>query len=283
MISVIVPVYNVEDYLHVCLNSILNQTFQDFEIICIDDESTDSSSEILEYFASKDSRIKILRNEGNIGLGPSRNRGKPIVFYEEEKSFGRERYYDAEFMDKFDHKVFDHWDLDKTKLFDIPIAVWNKLYLKSFLDENNIRFPDEDYIHEDNPFSCRVMTRAKRISFINKYFYTRRRRPNSLMTLNDDRLFDNIAIVRLVLDVFMEDVEIYEYYKKEVLTYIFKTVLNWKYHQIEDQYKERFFSEVQGVFRSFIEDYGLYNDIKDNVDNDILEFFKFEDIVSEML
>ena len=77
--------------------------------------------------------------------------------------------------------------------------------------------------------------------------------------------------------------EIYEYYKKEVLTYIFKTVLNWKYHQIEDQYKERFFSEVQGVFRSFIEDYGLYNDIKDNVDNDILEFFKFEDIVSEML
>lgn len=323
MISVIVPVYNVEDYLHVCLNSILNQTFQDFEILCIDDVSTDSSSEILEYFAGKDSRIKILRNEKNIGLGPSRNRGldaakgkyvifldsddwysldaletlfnqaeknnldmvmgKPIVFYEEEKSFGRERYYDAEFMDKFDHKVFDHWDLDKTRLFDIPIAVWNKLYLKSFLDENNIRFPDEDYIHEDNPFSCRVMTHAKRISFINKYFYNRRRRPGSLMALNDDRLFDNIAIVRLVLDVFMEDAELYEYYKKEVLTYIFKTVLNWKYQQIEDQYKERFFSEVQGVYRTFIEDYGLYKDIRDNVDKEILDFFKFEDIVSEML
>ena len=90
MISVIVPVYNVEDYLHVCLNSILNQTFQDFEIICIDDESTDSSSEILEYFASKDSRIKILRNEGNIGLGPSRNRGidaakgKYIIFLDSD-------------------------------------------------------------------------------------------------------------------------------------------------------------------------------------------------------
>ena len=70
VISVIVPVYNVEDYLHVCLNSILNQTFQDFEIVCIDDVSTDSSSEILEYFANKDSRIRIIRNEKNMGLGP---------------------------------------------------------------------------------------------------------------------------------------------------------------------------------------------------------------------
>jgi len=321
VISVIIPVYNVEEYLHICLNSILKQTFQDFEIICIDDASTDSSSEILEYFAQKDSRIKILKNEKNIGLGPSRNRGmdasvgkyiifldsddwysfdtletffheaeennldmvmgKPIVFYENQKFFGMEEYYDAEFMNKFDHKVFNHWDLDKTKLFHIPIAVWNKLYLKSFLDENNIRFPDEDYIHEDNPFSCKVITRAKRISLINKYFYNRRRRPGSLMTLNDDRLFDNIPIVYLILEVFLEDVNIYNYYKKEVLVYIFKSVLNSKYHKIEDQYKEKFFKEVQGVYKRFIIDYGLYNDIKENVDKNILDFFKFEDIVKD--
>ena len=63
MISVIIPVYNVEEYLHVCLNSVLKQTCQDFEIICIDDASTDSSLEILEYFIQKDSRIKILKND----------------------------------------------------------------------------------------------------------------------------------------------------------------------------------------------------------------------------
>ena len=63
MISVIIPTYNVEDYLHICLNSVLKQSYQDFEIICIDDASTDSTLEILEYFCEKDSRIKFYQNE----------------------------------------------------------------------------------------------------------------------------------------------------------------------------------------------------------------------------
>ena len=79
MISVIIPVYNVEKYLHVCLNSVLNQTYTDFEIICIDDGSTDSTAEILEYFTDKDSRIKVLKNDINKGPGFSRNRGLEIA------------------------------------------------------------------------------------------------------------------------------------------------------------------------------------------------------------
>ena len=86
LISIITPVYNVEDYIHVCLNSVLKQTYQDFEIICVDDASTDSTVEILEYFVQKDSRIKILKNESNKGPGFSRNKalkeakGKYILF-----------------------------------------------------------------------------------------------------------------------------------------------------------------------------------------------------------
>ena len=68
MISVIVPVYNSEKTLYTCLNSILKQTYQDFEIICIDDDSEDSSLEILDYFSRKDSRIKILKNNYSKGL-----------------------------------------------------------------------------------------------------------------------------------------------------------------------------------------------------------------------
>lgn len=79
MISVIIPVYNVEDYLHVCLNSVLKQTYQDFEIICIDDASTDSSLEILEYFAQKDSRIKIYKNNAKKGLKYCQNKGLEIA------------------------------------------------------------------------------------------------------------------------------------------------------------------------------------------------------------
>lgn len=196
MISVIIPVYNVEDYLHVCLNSILKQSYEDFEIICIDDASTDSSLEILEYFTKKDSRVKILKNDSNRGPGFSRNRGldeakgkyisfldgddwfsqdafeilvekaekdnldlllfKNIVYYEETREFGMEAYYDMEFMNEFENKIFNHWDLDKTKLFVMSNAPWNKFYLKSFLDENNIRFPNENLIHEDNPFFIKL-------------------------------------------------------------------------------------------------------------------------------
>ena len=75
MISVIIPVYNCENYLYNCLNSVLNQSYSDFEAICIDDCSTDSSLDILVYFSKKDGRIKILKNTKNKGVGYTRNKG----------------------------------------------------------------------------------------------------------------------------------------------------------------------------------------------------------------
>lgn len=323
MISVIIPVYNVEDYLHVCLNSVLKQTYQNFEIICIEDASTDSSLEILEYFAQKDSRIKILRNDSNQGPGYSRNKGldvaqgeyisfldgddwfgldafeilikkieednldvllfKNIVYYDEPREFGFEEYYDMEFMNKFEDQVFNHWNLDKTKLFDISNAPWNKFYSKSFLDDKNIRFPNENLIHEDNPFFYKVITSADKISIIDKYLHNRRRRQDSIMTLTNERLFDNIDIAYTILDLFFEDKELYEYYKKEVLTYIFAVIFKGKYNKIDDELKEKFFKKVQEAFEVYIEKYGLYKDIKENVDAKILDFFKFDDIVNEIL
>lgn len=314
MISVIIPVHNDEKYLYVSINSVLNQTYQDFEIICIDDASTDSSLKILEYFANKDSRIKILRNEYSKGPGYTRNRGldvaegkyiscldgddwlspkafeiliekaendnldvlifKNIVYYEGWQNFGMEKYYDMEFMDIWDSKVFNHWELDKTRLFSIPNAPWNKLYLRSFLDKNNIRFPNENLIHEDNPFFYEVITSAERVSIINKYLHNRRRRPNSITTLNNERLFDNIPIVYKIMDIFFEDTELFEYYKKEVLQYIFESVLNGKYDQIEDRLKEKFFNEVLNVYDDFFNRYGVYDDVIKYVDDDVLKRFK---------
>lgn len=318
MISVIMPIYNVEQYLFVCLNSVLRQTYQDFEIICIDDASSDSSPDILNYFSKKDSRIKVLANETNRGPGFSRNRGldiakgkyisfldgddflspnafeiliekaemdnldllmfKNIVLYQKNQDFGMESYYDMKFMDRFENQVFNHWDLDKTKLFVMSNAPWNKLYLKSFLDENGIRFPNENLIHEDNPFFYEVITSADRISIISTYLHNRRRRQGSIMTLTNERLFDNIEIAKIVFDYFFKKHELYEYYKKELLTYIFSTLFNVKYHQIDDNLKEEFFGKVQNVCKVFCEKYGIYNDIIEIVNPDILEFFKFDEL-----
>lgn len=74
-ISVIIPIYNVEQYLKECLDSVINQTFKDLEIICIDDCSQDFSLQIAENYAKKDSRIKIIKHSHNKGLGPARNTG----------------------------------------------------------------------------------------------------------------------------------------------------------------------------------------------------------------
>ena len=221
MISVIIPVYNVEDYLYVCLNSILKQSYGDFEIICIDDASTDSSFEILEYFSKKDSRVKILKNDLNKGSGYSRNKAldmangkyiffldgddwidketfeflfnqcekddldvimfKNIAFYDDKNDFGYENYYDMDFMNKYDGTVFNHWDLTSREVFSLPVGPCNKLYKKSFLDKHSIRFPNENIIQEDNPFFFKVITLAEKIGFSTKYLYVRRRRPDSVM------------------------------------------------------------------------------------------------------
>ena len=74
-ISVIIPVYNVEKTMRQTLDSVINQTFKDIQIICVNDCSTDSSVQILEEYASKDSCIEIYHNEKNLGLGLTRNHG----------------------------------------------------------------------------------------------------------------------------------------------------------------------------------------------------------------
>ena len=73
-LSVLVPIYNVEKYLSVCLDSLINQTLTDIEIICIDDGSTDSSSKILKEYQQKDKRIRVITQE-NSGYGSAMNCG----------------------------------------------------------------------------------------------------------------------------------------------------------------------------------------------------------------
>ena len=84
MISVIILVKNDEDNLHICLNSLLKQSFDDFEVICINDYSVDSSAEILEYFSKKDSRIKIFNNDNEKGFEYCKNKGLNIAKYDKK-------------------------------------------------------------------------------------------------------------------------------------------------------------------------------------------------------
>ena len=73
-ISLVLPIYNLEKYIHKCLDSVFNQTFSDFEVICVNDGSTDGTLKVLEDYAKKDYRIRII-NQVNQGAGAARNTG----------------------------------------------------------------------------------------------------------------------------------------------------------------------------------------------------------------
>ena len=125
VISVIIPIYNSEKYLSECLNSVVNQTLHDIEIICVNDGSTDSSLEILEDYQSKDKRIKIINQEHN-NAGSARNKGLEIA---------RGEY--LSFLDSD-----DYFDLNMLKEMYLTAKSDNKIEIviaksKQFEDNNN--------------------------------------------------------------------------------------------------------------------------------------------------
>ena len=319
MISIIVPVYNVEDYLYVCLNSILRQSYQDFEVICIDDSSSDSSLEILEYFAFKDSRIKIIKNDSNKGKGFCRNLGlnvakgdyisflnandwlssdalevivknmhdenlevlifENIIFDDNECDFLIDSINNLDFLSNIKNKVFNHFDLEKFRFFEISTNVWNKVYSKSFLDRNGIRFNDENLFNIDIPFVFNVLVKAKKISYIDSFIYNYRKISDSLINLDNEQLFDLFQIYNLVLHVFLKDFSLFLYYQHELLNHVFVDVFYEIYCHISDKFKERFVKEVQTIFKNLILNYNLYDEILKQLNPDILSIFRFEEII----
>ena len=313
MISVIVPTFNSANYIFEALNSVLNQTYDDFEVICVDDCSTDNTVEILDYFSKKDSRIKYLINDKNMGPGYSRNKAinvssgdyvffldsddwilpntlqllhdqaenkqvdllifKVFVYNENYKRFYNEKMYDVNILKDVSTRIFNRTDLDFNLLFLIPDTPINKFYRKSFLDDNNIRFTNENLIYEDTLLFFSVITKAEKIFFINEYLYIRRRRENSVVTLTNERMFDVFKIFRYGLELFFKDDLLWHHYKKELIIFFFK-ILDTKYQLVDDELKPKFFKEIKNFFLRCYIDYGLHDLILENVDNNILKRFE---------
>ena len=222
-ISVIVPVYNVEKYLSECLDSIINQTLKDIEIICVNDGSTDNSLTILKEYASKDERIKII-DKANEGQGYARKVGLDIAseeyilfcdsddYYAELTAF--DELYNYIEKVKVDVVIFNHYReyklkgyrenradkypkmekfsyLDIYNLFAFYVGFCLKLYSRKFLSGYDDWYFPKKIKYEDMPFHYQLLTRA-RMSYIDKYFYVYRIRPISTVTssITKNRIFD---------------------------------------------------------------------------------------------
>lgn len=206
LISVIIPVYNVEKYLRRCLDSVIAQTYQNFEIICVDDGSIDDSGKICDQYAVRDARIKVIHQE-NQGPSAARNRGldaaegEYIAFVDSDDYILEDMY--KKMLDKllnynvdlcvcqWQYEFSDGRQVVKKKNIDptiygcktslefarflyrgnyensVVVAVWNKLYRRALLDK--IRF--EGRIHEDEAFSGRIMAKNISVYVMEDQFY----------------------------------------------------------------------------------------------------------------
>ena len=216
-VSIIVPVYNVEKYLSVCMDSCINQTLYDIEIICVNDGSTDKSLEILEKYAAIDNRIKII-NKKNGGLSSARNagikasNGNWIMFLESDDSLSLnacERIWKEALEEPTDIIVFGSdmfpshpqpsewhkWVLNvQTKrvylftpevLLNIPSSkpfVWRQAFSKELLEKTGVLFDESVKYGEDIVFQFEIFPYASNISYIaDKLYNYRHYRKGSLM------------------------------------------------------------------------------------------------------
>ena len=174
LISVIVPIYNVEDYLDRCVESIVKQTYKHLEIILVDDGSPDNCPQICDGWAEKDSRIKVIHKE-NGGLSDARNAGLKITTGEIVS------FIDSDDWIEMDNDgVLDTQSAMKELLNDGKLKqhVWNKIYKFDLIQD--VPFEKGKY-HEDVFWSYLIVGRAKRISVITDSFYNYVQRSNSIM------------------------------------------------------------------------------------------------------
>ena len=284
-ISVITPVYNSERYLHQCVDSIIGQTFNDIEIILVDDGSTDSSANICDMYALHDSRIKVIHNK-NSGMGVSYNLGikaakgdyigfiesddfadpkmfealynlaeqhnKPDIvksswwqYYSKSKTANKDTTLDEYKSDKIVNIKNDPWILTK------QFTVWSAIYKRDFLINNNIKYletPGASY--QDVGFTYKAFCKASNIIITpDAYIYYRQDNENSSVNSKEksEVIFNEYAEV----DLFFEDnPDIKQLANEQKLIKQFYDY-NWNYYRVAEYLKHDFIKHFARDFKKY--------------------------------
>lgn len=283
-VSVVMPVYNASRFLNESVNSILNQTLDDLELICVDDGSTDDSLEVLNSF--EDSRIKVY-SQSHQGGGNARNYGLSKItgkylfcmdaddildlnafeeFYKisEEKNLDflvfkainygveKDHYFETEYQNmtniynKVTNNVFSYKDLGNL-LFDFNVSPWCKFYNSEFVKSTGAKFRENSKFH-DNQFFWDLIFNAKRIYFINEFYYTRKRYDQSLTASGDIGHIDIIDVVNDIIDLFIKHDQLDNY--KHILYNLKITWILDRYNQTQEKFKSQFFKKMKSDYQS---------------------------------
>lgn len=248
-LSIIVPVYNVEKYLEKCIDSILNQDYKNFELILVNDGSTDGSLEICKRYLSVDKRIKLI-NKPNGGLSSARNAGLDIAcgqyigFVDSDDWIEKDMYYTLlSIADKYKSDIVqceyesvmeDNYKINNNQLivtnftnvqaidqmygdrYISSTVTWNKIYNKKLFE--TIRFP-VGKLHEDEFTTYKLLYESKIVTCINKKLYYYRKTPNSIM--NSKFSVKRLDIIQALEEkkIFIKSINNKRLYTKTIKTY----------------------------------------------------------------
>lgn len=290
-LSIIIPVYNIEKYISNCLNSILSQSFQDFEVICVNDGSTDNS--LLELQKYRNDERVIIIDKKNEGSGVARNsalaiaRGEYVFFVDgddwiEENSlqqmideadrlktdilvFGGLSYYEDKGQNggysanklpkKYLNKVVSAKDIEKD-IFKFPSTAWTKLYRREFLQKNEIKFQEIKVGQDQLPF-FHSMILAESIAILpqNLYCY-RKNRKGAVTAVKKKKNFSPIYVFYGIEEMLNRTGLIAEYKGVFVKKY-FSKATSWL-AKFQDDLKPQYFEEYSKLLKHVQEEYGLY-------------------------
>ena len=209
LISVIVPIYKVQDYIDACIKSLINQDYNEIEIILVDDGSPDKCLSICDDYSKKDKRIKVIHKE-NGGVSSARNRGMDIAKGKYITFVDGDDFVDSDYISYLvkiiksndgdiginlkHHSIFnnseviDNIRIEKSEkiiegiyIGNVDVAVWNKIYKKEFLINNNISFNEKIWYGEGMLFNIQCLQYSDNIAVGGKKVYHQVYNINSAM------------------------------------------------------------------------------------------------------
>lgn len=288
LVSVLIPCYNVEKYLPTCLNSVLSQTLTDFEVICVNDGSTDATFQILNEYASKDQRIKIINKE-NSGYGDSMNQaltqatGKFIAILESDDFIADEAlsvlttiaeeknipvvkanfsFYWSSPTERTQLNQLFKGDrplvinpLSEPAIFWYMPSIWSAIYRRNFLTAHNIKFlttPGASY--QDVSFTFKVWATAKKVCLIpDAFVYYRQDNENS--SINSAGKVFAVAKEFAEIENFIADLPVSDTVRKKLTVYALRLKwdsYNWNYWRLTPEARKSFFKHFRDTFKTEI-------------------------------
>ena len=284
-VSVIIPVYNVEQYLRQCLDSVINQTFKDIEIIVVNDCSPDNSLQIIKEYQQKDDRMFLIDLKQNIGLGNARNEGMKVangkyVTFVDPDDWVTKDYVEVLYntIEKYNYDVIspDFYEYDNVtqkisngkqppNFYNINISTMDikqkllckehihyvrKIYRLQFLKENNIHFKINKL--EDTLFTWECILKTNKFMFVdNKIYYYRINRKGSILSDKNGEMLSNMNLCYLLKQLVYENDDYKKYFDAVLNLFIMNRFVYsaWEnpklFRKIYSEFKKQYFNDTK--------------------------------------